>query len=132
MRCTGVAYARASCFQRGTSYVLGHTVPFIGASSRCGLLLPRSIGLVAEAYGAHRASVRLLARVGPLMRGNGALVAEPPCAHRASVRLLAGVGPSVPGGVALAPELLRAERAIKGASLLKNFARSARRAALQR
>ena len=44
---------------------------------------------------AHRAGVRLLARVGPLVRRNGALLAEPLWAHRASVRLLPGMVPLV-------------------------------------
>ena len=46
---------------------------------------------VGEPHGAHRAAARLLAGVGPLVRGNVALVAEPLGALRAGVRLLAGV-----------------------------------------
>ena len=43
---------------------------------------------------AHRARVRLLPGVGPLVRrNNGALVAEPDRAHRAGVRPLTRVGP---------------------------------------
>ena len=51
------------------------------------------------------------ARVRPPVPGNGAPVAEPLRVHRASVRLLASVGPLVRRKLALAGEPLRAHRA---------------------
>ena len=62
------------------------------------------IRVKALSISAHRASVRLLALVNPLVRRNGALLAEPPGAHRATIWLVAGVGPLVRRNLALLAE----------------------------
>ena len=55
-------------------------VHFRGQCSRRVLrpLVPGPVALDAEAHGAHPATIRLLAGVGPLVPGNVALVADPP------------------------------------------------------